>query len=203
MATTTSLILYRGQGTGHVTGSRLLPRIGILSPTPLPGSVLNYSPWPQGGERHLHSSLGSKRRQALGKALHEAIEQEEPTPKRQRKPKKAPALRAEESGVPPTESHLTVKSERRTVGKAPTGAHDTIAAPTAPEPEYVPRITRTVSGIGFLRGRRRRAIQGTLSATAGGEGNAGRSRRRPRTGRLEPEGIENPTLEQIMLATAA
>lgn len=202
MATTTSLILYRGQGIGHVTGKRLLPRIGILSPTPLPVVILNYSPWPQGPERPIHSSLGSKRRKALGKALHEATEKEEKpartTPKRQKAPKKPrKQVPAHDTEAPVA----AIEALPRAVGRAPIDREP--EPPPTIEETYTPRLTRTISGIGFLRGRRRRAIQGTLDATAGGEGNAGRTRRRPRTGRLEPEGIENPTLEQIMLATAA
>ena len=197
MATTTALILYRGQGTGHMLGKRLLPRIGLFSPLPQPVVILNYSPWPQGGiERGIHSSLGTRRRGRLAKALHEAADREEPPEKKpKRKPrKKAAEIQKPEPLTPP--AALERLLEEPPIDREP-------PPPTPIEEPYVPRLTRSISGIGHLRGRRRRAIQGALDPSAGGEGRATRMRRRPRVGRLEPEGIQNPTPEQILLATAA
>jgi hypothetical protein len=205
MAATTALILYRGQGSGQITGIRLLPRMGAFSPSGggvIPVPPVNYYPWPQGGERSIHSSLGPKRRAKLSKALHEATEHEEPEqPERKKRKKVAPTARKAAANAPKPRE---IATEARAIGEPPPAPIGREPEPTpAIEEPYVPRFERTTSGIGLLRGRRQRAKQGTFQAASGGEGVISRTRRKPRVGRLEPEGIENPTLEQIMLATAA
>lgn len=203
MAQTLTLILYRGQGTGHVTGLRLLPRMGAFSPSGSSGTIPgpNYYPWPQGPEP-LHSSLGAKRRGKLAKALHEATEREEPEPKKKRKKavkKKEAPIVGVVTEVDAVNKTITVTATRRPLEEPPIDREPEPAP--ALEETYVPRITRSISGIGTCRGRRRRAIFGQLGASGGGEGKAPRLRRRPRTGRLQPEGIQNPSI--VTLLTAA
>lgn len=169
-------------GTAFVLGTPIPPPPGP-----------DYYPWPQGGETRTHSSLGSKRRSSISKALHEATEkQDEPTRRKVRKPRKQPP-------APDTEALTAAEGLPRAIGRAPIEREP--ERQTKAEEPYVPRITHTAAGIGFLRGTRHRATYGVLEASAGGGAYIHGERSKPRYGQLEPEGIENPTLEQIMLAT--
>lgn len=184
MATTTALVLYRGQGSGALLG-QLLPAIGgILNPTgSQPPAVVSDYNWPASPwQRPASRSLPPETRRKVARALFEAtLEVGKPEPAPKPRPKRRPAKPSEVA------SYQLPTARKRGIPGFVESARILITPPPK------------VSGRGYLQGRSiGKSHVCALNPSGGGEGTVRARGRRPRTGALEPKGIENLTDEQML-----
>lgn len=186
MATTTAIILYRGQGIGVLAGQRLLAVGGLLNPVgfvPEVHSDYNFPASPWGRSEFRSSSLRPETRRQVSKALHEAtLEEEEPKPKKKRRPKPvAPPPEIIDEPDSPAPEAIS-----RNIGELP----------SKPAPQAV--VRPAVAGHGSLRGQHLEPRCGALTPSGGAVAALKSKNRRARAGRLRASGIQNLSEEQLV-----